>query len=196
MAVFLELLAYAGLAILTIWLPLNYLASNSFARLIGRGEIHRGLSQATAKAQWTLLRRYLSRELELPDESLRPLIVTAVDELISLRGALGANNPIPAPLQDQAQTQINAAFDAIYGTCARLSIVAKQGLNVESLRPELEAEAAKLRQLIEATRAASVELGRLTLLAGSEKVPQTSQQFGQLGWAAGELGRLERQLEG
>ena len=189
-------MAAAGLAVLAIWVPLNYLASNSFARLMGRGEVHRALSQATAKGQWPLLRRYLGRELALPDEYLRPLIVGAVEELISLQNALGQNNPIPAALQNQAQSQINAAFNAIYGTCARLSIVAKQGVHADSLRAELEQEAAKLHQLSEATRAASVELARLTLLAGSEQVPQTSQQFGQLGWAAGELQRLERQLEG
>ena len=195
MAVFLEMLAYAGLAILTIWIPLNYLAYNSFARLIGRGEIRRALWQATVKGQWPLLRRYLARELALPDEKLRPLILGAIEQLVALQNALGENNPIPAALQNQAQTQISAAFEAIYGTCARLSIVAKQGLQAEALRAELELEAAKLRQLSAATEAASVELARLTLLAGSQQVPQTSQQFGQLGWAAGELQRLERQLE-
>ena len=195
MGYLLEFLAAGGLAMLAIWVPLNYFASNSFARLIGRGEIHRALSQAAAKKQWSLLLPYLERELALPDPTLRPLIVSATRQLIDLRNALGQNNPIPAPLQNQAQTQIGAAFDAIFGTCARLSIVAKQGVNAQSLKAELDLESAKLHQLIAATEAASVELARLTLLAGSEEVPQTSQQFGQLGWAAGELQQLERQLE-
>lgn len=192
---FLEVLVALGLAIGVIWLPLSYMASNSFARRLGRGEIQRALNQATSRAQWPQVRRYLSHELALPDESLRPLITAAIEQLIALQNALGQNNPIPAALQNQAQTGINTAFDAIYGTCARLSIVAKQGLSVESLRPELEREAAKLRQLSQATQAASVELARLTLLSGNEQVPATSQEFGQLGWAAGELRQLERELE-
>ena len=196
MAYLLELLAYGGLAILVVWVPLNYFASNSFARLIGRGEIQRALNQAAAKGQWPMLLRYLGRELVLPDAALRAIIVSAVEKLIALQNSLGQNNPIPAPLQNQAQQQIGAAFDAIFGTCARLSIVAKQGVNIQSLQSELETEAAKLHQLIGATEAASVELARLTLLSGNEQVPQTSQQFGQLGWAAGELRQLERQLEG
>ncbi len=195
MTYLIEILAAGGLAILLVWLPLNHFASNSFARRIARGEIYNALKGATARKQWHVLLPYLKRDLALPDESLRPLIVSATEKLILLGNSLGPRNPIPELLQTQAGEQIVAAFDALFTACARLSIVAGQGVNVEALRAELEAESANLRQLLEATEAASIELARLTLLAGDGQMPASSQQFGQLGWAAGELRRLNRQLE-
>ena len=195
MAYLIEILAADGLAILLVWLPLNHFASHSFARRIARGEIYGALKGAATRGQWHVLLPYLKRELALPDETLRPLILSASEKLIALGDSLGPRNPIPEILQQQAREQIIAAFDALFHACARLSIVAGQRVSAASLRAELEAESANLRQLLEATEAASVELARLTLLAGNEQMPTTSQQFGQLGWAAGELGRLNRQLE-
>ena len=191
----LEILAAGGLAVLLVWLPLNHFASNSFARRIARGEIHNALRGAATRGQWHVLLPYLKRELALPDETLRPLIISATEKLIALGNSLGPRNPIPELLQNQANEQIVAAFDALFHACARLSIVAGQGVSAESLRAELEAENANLSQLLTATEAASVELARLTLLAGGGQMPASSQQFGQLGWAAGELNRLNRQLE-
>ncbi len=195
MAYLIEILAAGGLAVLLVWLPLNHFASNSFARRIARGEIHKALAGAAARRQWQVLLPYLQRDLDLPAPELRPIIVSGAEKLIALGDSLGPRNPIPELLQTQASEQIIAAFDALFAACARLSIVAKQGVDAESLRPELEAEAANLRQLVAATEAASVELARLTLLAGDGQMPATSEQFGQLGWAAGELRRLNRQLE-
>lgn len=195
MAYLIEILAAGGLAILLVWLPLNHMASNSFARRIARGEIYNALQGAATRRQWHVLLPYLKRELALPDQNLRPLIGETTEKLIALGNSLGPRNPIPEILQKQAREQIDAAFDALFTACARLSIVAKQGVAAESLRAELEAEHANLRQLLEATEAASIELARLTLLAGGGQMPASSQQFGQLGWAAGELRRLNRQLE-
>ena len=195
MGYLIEVLAAGGLAILLVWFPLNHFASQSFARRIARGEIHRALAGAAARKQWHVLLPYLQRELALPDENLRPLIVAGTEKLVALGNSLGPQSPVPELLQTQAQEQIIAAFDALFGACARLSIVAGQGVSVEALHAELAAENANLRQLVGATEAASVELARLTLLAGSAQMPASSQQFGQLGWAAGELNRLNRQLE-
>ena len=195
MAYLIEILAAGGLAVLLVWLPLNHFASNSFARRIARGEIYNALRGAAAKKQWHVLLPYLKRDLALPDEDLRPIIIGGTEKLISLGNSLGPRNPIPELLQTQAREQIIAAFDALFYACARLSIVAKQGVDSAAIAPELESESANLRQLVEATEAASVELARLTLLAGDGKMPESSQQFGQLGWAAGELRRLNRQLE-
>ena len=195
MGYLIEILAAGGLAILLVWLPLNYFASNSFARRIARGEIYKALKGAAAKQQWHVLLPYLQRDLALPDEALRPIIVGGAEKLISLGNSLGPRNPIPELLQTQAQEQIITAFDALFYACARLSIVAKQGVDAGAIAPELASETANLRQLVEATQAASIELARLTLLVGNGQIPETSQQFGQLGWAAGELRRLNRQLE-
>ena len=195
MTYLLEIIAAGGLAVLLVWFPLNHFASNSFARRLARGEITNALRGAATRKQWHVLLPYLKRDLALPDENLRPIIVGGAEKLIALGDSLGPRNPIPDILQNQAREQISAAFDALFFACARLSIVANQGVNVESLRAELEAESANLRQLVAATESASVELARLTLLAGDEKMPTSSQQFGQLGWAAGELRRLNRQLE-
>ena len=195
MAYLIEILAAGGLAVLLVWLPLNHFASNSFARRIARGEIMNALRGAATRRQWHVLLPYLKRDLALPDESLRPLIVETSEKLIALGDSLGPRNPIPELLQKQSGEQIVAAFDALFYACARLSIVAGQGVSAESLRAELGAENANLRQLLEATEAASVELARLTLLAGGGQMPASSQQFGQLGWAASELNRLNRQLE-
>ena len=195
MELFLEAIAAIGLAIGAFWLPLSRAASQSFARRIARGEIYNALRGAATRHQWHVLRPYLKRDLALPDENLRPIILGATEKLIALNNSLGPRNPIPEVLQKSARQQISAAFDALFFACARLSIVAGQGVNVEALRAELEAENANLRQLLEATEAASIELARLTLLSGAGQMPQTSQQFGQLGWAAGELRRLNRQLE-
>ena len=195
MTYLLEFLAAGGLAIALVFLPLNYFASNSFARRLARGEIYNALRGAATRKQWHVLLPYLQKELALPDEALRPLLVEISEKLIALNGSLGPRNPIPELLQNQARQQIVAAFDALFFACARLSIVANQGVNVEALRAELEAENANLRQLLAATEAASVELARLTMLSGNGQMPASSQQFGQLGWAAGELRRLNRQLD-
>ena len=195
MTYLIEILAAGGLAILLVWWPLNHFASNSFARRIARGEIYNALHGAATRGQWHVLLPYLKRELALPDETLRPLIISATEKLIALGDSLGPRNPIPEILQNQAREQISAAFEALFYACARLSIVAGQGVSAASLRAELEAENANLRQLLAATEAASVELARLTLLSGGAQMPQSSQQFGQLGWAASELNRLNRQLE-
>ena len=193
--VILEILAAGGLAVLLVCLPLNYFASNSFARRIARGEIYNALQGAATRGQWHVLRPYLKRELALPDENLRPLLVEISEQLIALGTSLGPRNPVTEPLQKQARAQIVAAFDALFAACARLSIVAGQGVAAASLRAELQAENANLRQLLAATEAASIELARLTMLSGSGQMPASSQQFGQLGWAAGELRRLNRELE-
>ena len=193
--VILEIIAAIALAIVAFWLPLSRAASNSFARRIARGEIYNALRGAATRNQWHVVLPYLKRDLALPDENLRPIILNATEKLIALNDSLGPRNPIPQALQQSAREQISAAFDALFFVCARLSIVANQGVNADSLRAELEAESANLRQLLEATEAASVELARLTLSAGEAQMPASSQQFGQLGWAAGELRRLNRQLE-
>ncbi len=195
MAYLIEVLAAGGLAILLVWLPLNYFAANSFERRIARGEIYDALKGAAAREQWPVLLAYLKRDLALPDDDLRPLIVGAAEKLSALASALGRRNPIPEPLQQQAGEQIVVAFEALFHACARLAIVAGQGVSAQALRAELETESANLRQLLAATEAASVEMARLTLLAGGDQMPASSQQFGQLGWAAGELRRLNRQLE-
>ena len=193
--VILEIIAAIALAIVAFWLPLSRAASNSFARRIARGEIYNALRGAATRSQWHVVLPYLKRDLALPDENLRPIILNATEKLIALNDSLGPRNPIPEILQQSARAQISAAFDALFFACARLSIVAGQGVNAQSLRAELEAESANLRQLVQATEAASVELARLTLSAGETQMPASSQQFGQLGWAAGELRRLNRQLE-
>ena len=169
MTTLLEILAAGGLAMLLVWLPLNHFASNSFARRLARGEIYDALRGAATRSQWHVLLPYLKRDLDLPDEHLRPIILSGTEKLISLGNSLGPRNPIPDILQNQAREQISAAFDALFYACARLSIVANQGVNVESLRAELEAESANLRQLVAATEAASVELARLTLFIGRRK---------------------------
>ena len=195
MTYLIEILVAGGLAVALVWLPLNHLASNSFARRIARGDITNALRGAATRKQWHVLLPYLKRDLALPEQSLRPLLVEISEKLIALGTSLGPRNPVPELLQKQAGAGIVAAFDALFTACARLSIVAGQGVAAASLRAELEAETANLHQLLAATEAASVELARLTLLSGQGQMPASSQQFGQLGWAAGELRRLNRQLE-
>ena len=191
MEIYLAIIAFLTPPVLAVGLPVSYYARHNYGRLAARGEVRRALFKAARNRRWNWITNYINSQLALPDPSLRPLLSRAAHRLIDLQNALGPENPLPAPLRQSAQTQINAAFDALFHACGRLSIVGKQRVNMESLRPEIELEAANLRQLLEATEAASVELARLTMLSHRDKAPAVSQQFGQLGWAAGELRRLE-----
>ena len=191
MEITLAILAFLAPPIVAVWLPVGYFARHNYGRLAARGEVRRALFKAAKNRRFNWITGYIHNQLALPDASLRPLLARAAQRLIDLQTALGPENPLPAPLRQTAQTQINAAFDALFHACGRLSIVGKQGISADALRPEIELEIASLQQLLEATEAASVELARLTLLSGRDKAPAVSAQFGQLGWAAGELRRLE-----
>ena len=191
MEIYLGIIAFLTPPILAVWLPIGYFARHNYGRLAARGEVRRALFKAARNRRWGWITGYINHQLALPDPQLRPLLTRAAQSLIDLQGALGPENPLPAPLRQSAQLQINAAFDALFHACGRLSIVGKQRISAEILRPEIEIEAANLQQLLDATEAASIELARLTMLSGRDKAPAVSAQFGQLGWAAGELRRLE-----
>lgn len=191
MEVYLGIFALLTPPILVVWLPASYLARHNYGRLAARGEVRRALFKAAKNRRWNWIIGYINRQLALPDPDLRPLLANTAQQLINLQGALGPENPLPASLRETAQTQINAAFDALFHACGRLSIVGKQGVAAEALRDEIGLEAANLQQLLDATQAASVELARLTMLSGRDKAATVSAQFGQLGWAAGELRQLE-----
>ena len=191
MEITLAIIAFLTPPILAVGIPVGYYARHNYGRLAARGEVRRALFKAARNRRWKWINNYINSQLALPDSSLRPLLSKTARRLIDLQTALGPENPLPAPLRETAQTQINAAFDALFHACARLSIVGKQRIHAESLRPEIALEAANLQQLLEATEAASVELARLTMLSHRDKAPAVSAQFGQLGWAARELRRLE-----
>lgn len=191
MEIYLVIVAFLTPPILAVWIPFSYFTRHNYGRLAARGEVRRALFKAAKNRRWNWITNYINTQLALPDPTLRPLLATAAQRLIDLQTALGPENPLPAPLREGAQAQINAAFDALFHACGRLSIVGKQRIHADALRPEIELEAANLQQLLEATEAASVELARLTMLSGRDKAPAVSAQFGQLGWAAGELRRLE-----
>ncbi len=191
MEIYLAIIAFLAPPVVAVVVPVGYFARHNYGRLAARGEVRRALFKAARNRRWGWILKYINTQLALPDSSLRPLLSRAAQRLIDLQNALGPENPLPAPLRETAQIQINAAFDALFYACARLSIVGKQRISAHDLRPEIELEAANLQQLLEATEAASVELARLTMLSGRDKAPAVSAQFGQLGWAAGELRRLE-----
>lgn len=191
MEIYLAIVAFLTPPILVVWVPASYFARHNYGRLAARGEVRRALFKAAKNRRWNWITNYINSQLALPDPNLRPLLAKAAKRLIDLQNALGPENPLPAPLRQSAQTQINAAFDALFHACGRLSIVGRQGVDAQSLRSEINLEAANLQQLLDATEAASVELARLTMLSHRDKAPAVSAQFGQLGWAAGELRRLE-----
>ena len=191
MEIYLAIIAFLAPPTLAVWLPFSYYTRHNYGRLAARGEVRRALFKAARNQRWKWITTYINCNLALPDPNLRPLLATAAQRLIDLQSALGPESPLPAPLREGAQVQINAAFDALFHACGRLSIVGNQRIHADALRPEIELETANLQQLVEATEAASVELARLTMLSGRDKAPAVSAQFGQLGWAAGELRRLE-----
>ena len=191
MEIYLAILAFLAPPVVAVVVPASYFARHNYGRLAARGEVRRALFKAAKNRRWNWLTGYINSKLALPDPNLRPLLATAAQRLIDLQTALGPENPLPAPLREGAQAQISAAFDALFHACGRLSIVGNQRIHADALRPEIELEIANLQQLLQATEAASVELARLTMLSGRDKAPAVSAQFGQLGWAAGELRRLE-----
>lgn len=191
MEIYLAIVAFLAPPVVAVIVPVGYFARHNYGRLAARGEVRRALFKAAKNRRWNWILGYINAKLALPDPNLRPLLATAAQRLIELQSALGPENPLPAPLREGAQTQINAAFDALFHACGRLSIVGRQRISPDALRPEIELEIANLQQLLQATEAASVELARLTLLSHRDKAPAVSAQFGQLGWAAGELRRLE-----
>ena len=191
MEVYLAIIAFLTPPVLAVAVPVGYYARHNYGRLAARGEVRRALFKAARNRRWKWIGEYLHYKLVLPDPALRPHLTLAAQRLIDLQNALGPENPLPVPLRHNAQTQINAAFDALFHACGRLSIVGNQRINADELRPEIELEIANLQQLLQATEAASIELARLTMLSHRDKAPAVSAQFGQLGWAAGELRRLE-----
>ena len=181
--------------------------------MLAQGETYKGLTSAAQSKQWQLIQNHIEWKLKLPDDmgisktaqfqrsapihsKLRLLLVALATQLINLRqSADNERNPTPYALKKGIESEVRAAFDALFQTCERLEIVAQQGVAPERLQSELEQEAANLRQLLQATEEASAEMARLTLSAGRWKVADSSGKFEKLGWAARELTRFNRELD-
>lgn len=179
------------------WLMGGWARSSSPENRLRTGDVYAGLSLFSSQGEWPELFRYLEEDLELPDEKLRVLILNLVSQLSKLEsGVSNPRNPAPEILKQEVAKEVFSAFDALWHTCQRLHMVAQQGINFQSLRAELEDERQGLEQLSEATEDASVELAKLTLSAGQQQVVTAGQKFARLGWAAQELRKIDRQLDG
>ena len=181
--------------------------------MLAQGETYKGLTSAAQGKQWQLIQNHIEWKLKLPDDvsisttaafqrsapihsPLRQLLVALATQLINLRkSADDARNPTPYALKKGIETEVRAAFDALFQTCERLEVVAQQGVDPARLQTELKQEAANLKQLLAATEEASAEMARLTLSAGRWKVSDSSGKFERLGWAARELTRFNRELD-
>ena len=181
--------------------------------MLASGETYKGLTSAAQGRQWEMIRNHIEWKLKLPDEygkthnsplnranpthsELRLLLVGLATQLINLsNSANDGRNPTPSALKRGIETEVRAAFDALFQTCERLEVVALQGVDPARLQAELEQEAANLRQLLEATEEASAEMARLTLSAGRWKVSDSSGKFEKLGWAARELTQFNREID-
>ena len=182
--------------------------------MLAQGETYKGLTSAAQSKQLQLIENHIEWKLKLPDDvgiaqtaqfrrnapihsELRVLLVALATQLINLRkSADDARNPTPYALKKGIETEVRAAFDALFQTCERPEVVAQQGVDPSRLQTELKQEAANLRQLLQATEEASAEMARLTLSAGRWKVSDSSGKFEKLGWAARELTRFNRELDG
>lgn len=183
------------------------------AVMLAQGQTYKGLTSAAQAKQWQLIQNHIEWKLKLPDDTgisktaqfqrsapihsaLRLLLVALATQLVNLRkSADNERNPTPWALKKGIESEVRAAFDALFQTCERLEVVAQQGVDPSRLQGELEQEAANLRQLLQATEEASAEMARLTLSAGRWKVAESSDKFEKLGWAARELTRFNRELD-
>ena len=181
--------------------------------MLAQGQTYKGLTSAAASKQWPLIQNHIEWKLKLPDDrgihktaqfqrsapihsELRLLLVALATQLINLRkSADDERNPTPFALKKGIEIEVRAAFDALFQTCQRLEVVAQQGVDPARLQSELKQEATNLKQLLQATEEASAEMARLTLSAGRWKVEDSSNKFAQLGWAARELTRFNRELD-
>ena len=186
-----ELLIIAGI----IWgvvLNLRHQSSSEALCCLREGNVYDGLRLLASAGKWSQIVAYLRIQLPLPDENLRPRLLETLNQVKALRSAAqSTSTSLPAPLCEQILNETNAALDALWHTCHRLATVGRLEVDAQLLKQELETERAHLQQLSQATESAKIELARLNLSSGHQQIEEAAGRFKQLGWAAGELRRLD-----
>lgn len=189
------LLVLAGI-VWAVAVNLRYQAAPKALKLLQDGHVYEGLCALTKTNQWTTILSFLSRNLALPDENLRPRVVETVLQVRALHTAAQDMSPaMPEPLREHIAKEANAALDALWLTCHRLSVAARLEVDATLLQTELETERTHLRQLYKATETAKLELARLNLAGGQQPIAEATERFSQLSWAAQELRRLDDTLK-
>lgn len=189
-----ELLIIAGI-VWGIVLNLRHNSPGDGARFLQDGNVYEGLRLLANADRWPQITTYLKSKLPLPEESLRPRLLETVNQVKALRSAAqSTSTSLPAPLCEQILNETNQALDALWHTCHRLATVGRLEVDAQLLKQELETERAHLQQLSQATESAKIELARLNLSSGHQQIEDATQRFSQLGWAAGELRRLDDEM--
>ena len=189
-----ELLIIAGI-VWAVVMNLRHQSPGDAMRCLGEGRVYEGLRLLAQEEKWPQIMAYLKGKLPLPDENLRPRLLETVNQVKALRSAAqSTSTSLPAPLCEQILNETNEALDALWHTCHRLATVGRLEVDAQLLKQELETERAHLQQLSQATESAKIELARLNLSGGHQQIEDAAQRFGQLGWAAGELRRLDDEM--
>ncbi len=171
---------------------LRYQAPAKGLQKLREGDVYDGLCALAEADRWPAILSFLKTQIKLPDENLRPRLMETVQQVRALRTAAQDTSPnIPQPIREQILKESNDALDALWRTCQRLSGAARLEVDANLLKSELETERANLQQLFEATKSAKVELARLNLAGGKQEISEATAQFGQLGWAAREMRRVD-----
>lgn len=189
-----ELLIIAGIvwAVVLNW---RHQAASEAICCLREGNVYDGLRLLANAEKWSQIIAYLRIQLPLPDDNLRPRLLETVNQVKALRSAAQSTSAtVPEPLREQILNETNAALDALWHTCQRLATVGRLEVDAQQLKQELETERAHLQQLSQATEQAKIELARLNLSSGHQQIEEATQRFSQLGWAAGELRRLDDEM--
>ncbi|HEY0074622.1 MAG TPA: hypothetical protein VGB77_11005 [Abditibacteriaceae bacterium] len=189
-----ELLIIAGI-VWGICVNLRHQKSGDAMHCLQEGRVYEGLCLLANADRWPQITTYLKSKLPLPEENLRPRLLETVNQVKALRSAAqSTSTSLPTPLCEQILNETNEALDALWHTCQRLATVGRLEVDAQLLKHELETERAHLQQLSQATESAKIELARLNLSGGHQQIEDAARRFSQLGWAAGELRRLDDEM--
>lgn len=165
------------LTVMALWDP--FTATTRAYRAFSRGRVAEGLGILVEMNERDALFKYLDSMLPVPDESIRPLIRTAAEELFSLRElleseAVGFSDTLHSKLKADTET----AITGLWGTCERQFRVADQNIAPATIDAELTAEKEKLKQLGERIADVRTQIARLTLTSGDGAIDgETVRQF-------------------
>lgn len=152
---------------IVVWIAWGVVASpkQRVCQLLAKGDLAKAYHLALRHDLRQLVENYLDEKLELPNESLRPSIRRAFDELNLLHDSSAdeANHFVETDLRRAMRDSSDEALGALWNTCANLEVVARQEVEFADDHPKIQGIAALLNGLESSTRRARVKLAELSL---------------------------------
>ncbi|MGD9747142.1 MAG: hypothetical protein AB7I98_22065 [Verrucomicrobiales bacterium] len=152
---------------MVFWIAWGLVASpkQQVRQLLSVGNFSKAYRVASKHALCPLVRDYLNEELDLPNESLRPSLRRAFEELNLLHDSSAdeANHFVESGLKRAMRDSSEEALRALWNTCANLEVVARQEVAFADDHPKIQGIISLLDGLEHSTRRARVKLAELSL---------------------------------